>query len=94
VYAFLRGESPDGIAESFPAISPEQAFGAVAFYLDNREGIDAYSQDGSAEFAHKRDEARRKHPALYSKLNAARHGAATPNAVDRLGGYRCGRVAG
>ena len=75
VYAFLRGESPEGIAESFTALSLEQVFGAVAFYLANRESIDAYLRGGRAEFARMRDEARRKHPALYSKLEAARHGA-------------------
>jgi uncharacterized protein (DUF433 family) len=80
VYAFLRGESPDDIAESFPAISLEQVFGAIAFYLANRESIDAYLRDGRADFARMRDEARRKHPALYSKLEAARHGATTPSA--------------
>jgi len=80
VYAFLRGESPEGIAESFPAVSLEQIFGAVAFYLANRESIDAYLRDGRAEFARMRDEARRKHPALYSKLEAARHGAPRPSA--------------
>jgi uncharacterized protein (DUF433 family) len=80
VYAFLRGESPEGIVESFPALSLEQVFGAVAFYLANRESIDAYLRDGRAEFTRMRDEARRKHPALYSKLEAARRGARSPNA--------------
>jgi Protein of unknown function (DUF433) len=79
-YAFLRGESPEGIVESFPALSLEQVFGAVAFYLANREGIDVYLRDERAEFARVRDEARRKHPALYSKLEAARHGAPSPSA--------------
>jgi uncharacterized protein (DUF433 family) len=80
VYAFLRGESPEGIAESFTALSLEQVFGAVAFYLANRESIDAYLRGGRAEFARMRDEARRKHPALYSKLEAARHGAPSRSA--------------
>jgi uncharacterized protein (DUF433 family) len=80
VYAFLRGESPEGIAESFTALSLEQVFGAVAFYLANRESIDAYLRGGRAEFARMRDEARRKHPALYSKLEAARHGALSRSA--------------
>jgi uncharacterized protein (DUF433 family) len=75
VYAFLRGESPEGIVESFPALSLEQVFGAVAFYLAHREIIDAYLRDARAEFARMRDDARRRHPALYSKLDAARHGA-------------------
>ena len=74
VYAFLRGESPEGIADSFPALNLEQVYGAVAFYLSNRETIDAYLEAGRAEFARLRDEARRKHPALYAKLDNARQG--------------------
>lgn len=77
VYAFLRGESPEGIAESFPALSLEQVYGATAFYLANRHAIDAYLEEGKAEFARLREEARRKHPSLYAKLDAARR--AIPN---------------
>jgi uncharacterized protein (DUF433 family) len=80
VYAFLRGESPEVIADSFPALSLGQVFGAVAFYLANRESIDVYLQDGRTEFARMRDEARRKHPALYAKLESARHEAPSPSA--------------
>jgi uncharacterized protein (DUF433 family) len=80
VYAFLRGESPEGIVESFPALSLEQVFGAVAFYLANRDSIDAYLREGRADFARLREESRRKHPALYSKLEAARKGARSPSA--------------
>jgi uncharacterized protein (DUF433 family) len=75
VYAFLRGESPEGIAESFPALSLEQVFGALAFYLANRESVDSYLRAGREEFALMREEARRKNPALYAKLEAVRHGA-------------------
>jgi len=78
VYAFLRGESADGIAESFPALSLEQVYGAIAFYLAHRASIDCYLQEGKAEFARLRDEARRKHPELYGKLDAARERTPTP----------------
>jgi uncharacterized protein (DUF433 family) len=80
VYAFLRGESPEGIVDSFPALSLEQVFGAVTFYLANRQGVDKYLRDGEAEFARLREEARRKHPALYAKLAAARNGTPSPSA--------------
>jgi uncharacterized protein (DUF433 family) len=78
-YAFLRGESPEGIAESFPALSLEQVFGAIAFCLANRDAIDAYLRDGRAEFARMRDEARLKHPTLYAKLEAAKEGVRSPS---------------
>ena len=80
VYAFLRGESPEGIAESFPAVSLEQVFGAIAFYLANRDTIDTYLREERAEFARLREESRRKHPALYAKLEAARHVMPNPGA--------------
>ena len=75
VYAFLRGESSDGIVESFPALSLEQVYGATAYYLAHREAIDSYLQEGKAEFAQLGEEARRKHPQLYAKLEAARERA-------------------
>jgi uncharacterized protein (DUF433 family) len=71
VYAFLRGESPDGISESFPALSLEQIYGAIAFYLAHRDVIDGYLQEAKVEFARLRDEARRNYPQLYAKLDAA-----------------------
>ena len=74
VYAFLRGESPDGIAESFPALSLEQVFGAIAYYLGHRETVDAYLRAGRADFARLRDQARRDHPSLYAKIETAREG--------------------
>ena len=71
-YAFLRGESAEGIVESFPALNLEQVYGAIAYYLANRATIDAYLEDGKKEFARLREESRRRHPALYAKLEAAR----------------------
>src|ERR1700692_3959181 len=68
VYAFLRGESSDGIAESFPALTLEQVYGAVAFYLAHRETIDSYLEEGKTESARRRKDPRRKHPQLYAKL--------------------------
>jgi uncharacterized protein (DUF433 family) len=75
VYAFLRGEFPEGVAESFPALSLEQIFGALTFYLANRETIDQYLQDGKQQFDLLRKEARRKNPALYARLEEARQRA-------------------
>ncbi len=75
VCAFLRGESPEGIAESFPALGLEQIFGALAFYVANREIVDQYLRQGQVEFEALREQARQTHPALYRKLAEARQSA-------------------
>ena len=72
VYAFLRGESPEGIAESFPALGLEQIFGALAFYMANREIVDRYLSEGRLEFEALRQRVRQNNPALYAKLSEAR----------------------
>jgi len=79
VCAFLRGESPDGIAESFPALDLEQVLGALTYYVANREAVDRYLSEGRKEFEALREEAQRNHPALYAKLAEARRRVPTPS---------------
>ena len=33
VYAFLNGSAPESIVESFPALTLEQVYGAITYYL-------------------------------------------------------------
>jgi len=75
VWCFLVGESPEGIVESFPALDLERVYGAIAYYLANRQAVDAHLERGQAEFDRLREEARRKYPLLYAKLDAARRTA-------------------
>jgi uncharacterized protein (DUF433 family) len=78
VYAYLRGESPEGIAESFPALGLEQIFGALAFYIANRAVVDHYLRQGREEFEALREQARRDNPVLYRKLAEARQSSHAP----------------
>jgi uncharacterized protein (DUF433 family) len=78
VYAFLRGESPEGIADSYPALTLEEVFGALSFYLANRESIDQYLSEGRQEFDRLREDSRGANPALYAKLLEARRGPHSP----------------
>jgi uncharacterized protein (DUF433 family) len=80
VYAFLREESHDEIAEAFPASGLEQIFGALAFYTANRELVDGYLSEGEREFEAMRQQAQRDHPALYAKLAEARQRTHSPTA--------------
>jgi uncharacterized protein (DUF433 family) len=42
INAYWEGKSPESIADEFPALSVEQVYGALAFYLRNRQEIDQY----------------------------------------------------
>lgn len=80
VLGFLRGESPEGIAESFPSLTLEQVLGSLAFYLAHREEVDRYLREGSAEFERLRRQAHQDNPELYSRLSDARQRAHRSNA--------------
>ncbi|WP_445636099.1 DUF433 domain-containing protein [Nostoc sp. DSM 114161] len=71
VYAFLNGESPESIAQNFP-LSLEQVYGAITFYLANRELIDGYLKAGEQEFEKLQESFRQNNPLLYQKLKAAK----------------------
>jgi uncharacterized protein (DUF433 family) len=80
VHAFLRGESPEGIVDSFPALTLEQILGSLAFYLANRDEIDQYLRQGSEDFEHLRQQARQNNPGLYARLANARQKINHPGA--------------
>ena len=72
VYAFLNGESPESIAQNFPLLSLEQVYGAITFYLANRETVDSYLAEGESEFLKLQSACRAKSPLLYQTLKAAK----------------------
>jgi uncharacterized protein (DUF433 family) len=73
VYAFLRGSSPESIAESFPVLSLEEVFGAIAYYLGNQAEVDKYLQTQDSDFASITQQSREANPLLHKKLEEARH---------------------
>jgi uncharacterized protein (DUF433 family) len=72
VYSFRDNRSPEKIVQSFPTLSLEQVYGAIAFYLANREVVDVYLEEGDAEFSRLRQESQQNNIELYAKLGAAR----------------------
>jgi uncharacterized protein (DUF433 family) len=72
VYAFLEGQTAESIAQSFPVLSLEQVYGAIAFYLANRADVDACLAKVRDEYEGKRLAARDADPMFYQKLAAAR----------------------
>jgi uncharacterized protein (DUF433 family) len=73
VYGFLDGESAETIQENFRSLTLEQVYGAIAYYLGHRTGVDQYLKLQHAKF----EEARRKQSHISDDLRArlaqARH---------------------
>lgn len=72
VYAWWAGQSAETIAQSFPVLSLEQVYGAIAFYLAHKEAIDRYLEQQRADYEAKRQAAREADPMFYQKMATAR----------------------
>jgi uncharacterized protein (DUF433 family) len=72
VYAFWNGQTAESIAQSFPTLTLEQVYGAIAFYLAHTDEVDAHLRRRRADYDAAREAARRADPMLYRKLAAAR----------------------
>lgn len=68
VYGFWNGDSPESIVQSFPALTLEQVYGAIAYYLDHQDEIDDYIKQGEADYDAKREAARKADPMFYQKM--------------------------
>ena len=72
LYAFKSGLSPESIVQSFPLLTLEQVYGAIAFYLANSDEIDAYLAQEEAEFEIMPQPLKTDAPELYQKLMNAK----------------------
>lgn len=68
VYGFLRGETAESIAQSFPVLTLEQVYGAITYYLAYQPEIDCYLRQAKAEFEQLRQVSRAKNSMFYKKL--------------------------
>jgi uncharacterized protein (DUF433 family) len=56
VYAFRQGHAPETIRQQYSALGLEEVYGAIAFYLGNKDEVDQYLQQQEQRW----DEFRRK----------------------------------
>ncbi len=65
VHSFKQGASPESIFQSFPAAeSLERIYGAITFYLANKETVESYLVDQERRW----EELRRSQPPLPGSL--------------------------
>jgi uncharacterized protein (DUF433 family) len=78
VYCFREGLSPESIAENFPALTLEQVYGAIAFYLANQQIVDDYLHEGEKLSLVLQAESRQRNADLITRLMRARHESQIP----------------
>ncbi len=78
VYCFREGLSPESIAESFPILTLEQVYGAVAFYLANQPVVDEYLREGEKLSRKLESESRRRNAEIITRLRRTRHESQIP----------------
>jgi uncharacterized protein (DUF433 family) len=72
VYSFLRGASPESIAQSFPILRLEEVYGAITYYLGHQADVDSCLRQHDREFEALRAHARQANPGLYKKLEESK----------------------
>jgi hypothetical protein len=72
VHAYLDGQSAESIAQSFPALTLEQAYGALTYYLAHRTEVDASIAAARIAFEALRQGSRDRDPMFVQKLSNAR----------------------
>lgn len=78
VYLFREGMSAESMVESYPALTLEQAHGALAFYLANQNEVDAYLAEGQRAAESQHRQSRQTNAELIAKLQRARHATQIP----------------
>lgn len=68
VHMYHEGADPETIVRQFPSLSPEQVYGAIAFYLRNREAIDAYLEEQRKRWDKLREESAERNRDLREKI--------------------------
>jgi uncharacterized protein (DUF433 family) len=73
VYRWLEGLSPETIVEYFPALTLEQVYGSIAYYLSHRAEVDAYLKTADEDYESFRQRVRASYPGLSRRLDDLLH---------------------
>jgi uncharacterized protein (DUF433 family) len=74
VHAFQHGSTAEQIQDSFPSLTLREIYGAIAYYLEHQEQVDAYLQvqTQAAEETRRTTESRQNSAALRRRIRARR----------------------
>jgi len=74
VHAFQHGATAEQIQDSFPSLTLREIYGAIAYYLEHQEQVDAYlqAQTQAAEETRRAIESRQNSTVLRERIRARR----------------------
>jgi uncharacterized protein (DUF433 family) len=80
VWGYWSGLTPEEIIAQFPSLSAEQVYGAIAFYLANRDEMDVYLEKQRQQWEKLRADTTTRMGPLIERIRARRlDGAKTAN---------------
>lgn len=71
IYAFLKGEAPEAIAQNFPVLRLAEVYGAIVWYLEHQDEFDKYLSQADERHEQLKRELFEKYPQLYRELKQA-----------------------
>jgi uncharacterized protein (DUF433 family) len=69
IYEFRNGAAPESIMRSFPLLTLEEVYGAIAFYLSNQAEVDTYLAGREAEFEEQRRRQREEDAEFFRRFD-------------------------
>src|SRR5215831_15479273 len=72
VAGFEQGHSPETIQQQFPALSLEEVYGAITYYLSHRDDVQAYLQRQETLWKALRAEAEKQASPVVKRLRTRR----------------------
>lgn len=80
VAGFQQGHSPETIQQQYPAVSLEEVYGTIAWYLAHAEEAEQYLARQAAVWEHEREKAARRPSPVVQRLRALREQKAAATA--------------
>jgi len=77
IYQWREGLSPETIRESFPVLTLKQVYGAITYYLERREAVDAYLKQSEAEEEVTAKKLRATYPEIHKRFDALKESPRT-----------------
>ncbi len=78
VIAFREGQSAESIQQMYPALSLEEVYGSIAFYLANQDEVHEYLERQNALWSRLRESAERTASPVVQRLRALSQTSARP----------------